>query len=146
MSEKLRVLLAAYGESHRHPHNILIHKFCVPLIFFSVLGLTWDFMIFEIRSTWILIGLGLLFYSRLGSYALTIILPQIIISIAILDYFFTERSAWPVCLTIFVLAWIGQFMGHKIEGRKPSFFEDLLFLLIGPIWVVSSIIEDKTPN
>ena len=43
----------------------------------------------------------------------------------------------PASTAIFVVAWIGQFVGHKIEGKKPSFFEDLRFLLIGPLFVLS---------
>ena len=42
-------------------------------------------------------------------------------------------------LAIFVVAWIGQFYGHKLEGKKPSFFKDLQFLLIGPAWVFEKI-------
>ena len=42
-------------------------------------------------------------------------------------------------ITVFILAWIGQFIGHKIEGKKPSFFEDIQFLLIGPAWLLSFI-------
>ena len=41
----------------------------------------------------------------------------------------------PICLPVFVFSWIGQFIGHKIEGKKPSFLEDLLFLLVGPAWI-----------
>jgi len=48
-------------------------------------------------------------------------------------------AVWLVCAVIFVLAWIGQFIGHKIEGKKPSFFEDVKFLLIGPIWLLHFI-------
>ena len=44
-------------------------------------------------------------------------------------------------MAIFVLAWIGQFIGHKIEGEKPSFFEDLQFLLIGPDWLLGAIYQ-----
>ena len=40
---------------------------------------------------------------------------------------------------VFVLAWIGQFVGHMIEGRKPSFFEDVKFLLVGPAWLLGFI-------
>ena len=48
-------------------------------------------------------------------------------------------AVWLVCAVIFVLAWIGQFIGHKIEGKKPSFLEDVKFLLIGPIWLLHFI-------
>ena len=46
---------------------------------------------------------------------------------------------WLVCIVIFVVAWIGQFYGHKVEGKKPSFFKDLQFLLIGPAWLMHFI-------
>ena len=48
---------------------------------------------------------------------------------------------WPLWLTsivIFVIAWIGQFIGHAVEGKRPSFFKDIQFLLIGPLWLLAS--------
>jgi uncharacterized membrane protein YGL010W len=48
---------------------------------------------------------------------------------------------WPLWLTalvIFVIAWIGQFAGHALEGKRPSFFKDVQFLLIGPLWLVAA--------
>ena len=42
-------------------------------------------------------------------------------------------------VALFVVGWIIQFVGHKIEGQKPSFFEDLQFLLIGPLWLLSDV-------
>jgi len=46
---------------------------------------------------------------------------------------------WQSSMVLFVLAWIGQFIGHKIEGKKPSFLEDLQFLMIGPAWLIGYI-------
>jgi uncharacterized membrane protein YGL010W len=46
-------------------------------------------------------------------------------------------------LGLFSVAWIGQFYGHKVEGKKPSFFQDLQFLLIGPAWVVENLFAKK---
>ena len=43
-------------------------------------------------------------------------------------------AVWEFCLILFIVMWILQFAGHKIEGRKPSFFDDIRFLLIGPAW------------
>ena len=40
-------------------------------------------------------------------------------------------------MAIFVAAWIAQFVGHKIEGKKPSFFEDLRFLWVSPLYLLS---------
>ena len=48
-----------------------------------------------------------------------------------------QQIVLPLSIAIFVLAWIGQFIGHKIEGKKPSFLDDLRFLLIGPLFVLS---------
>jgi len=48
-------------------------------------------------------------------------------------------TAWIVAAVLFVAAWVGQFWGHKVEGKKPSFFKDVQFLLIGPAWLLSFI-------
>jgi uncharacterized membrane protein YGL010W len=45
---------------------------------------------------------------------------------------------WLTSVTIFAVAWIGQFIGHAIEGKRPSFLEDLQFLLIGPLWLLAA--------
>jgi uncharacterized membrane protein YGL010W len=46
---------------------------------------------------------------------------------------------WLFSIIVFVVAWIGQFYGHKIEGKKPSFLKDIQFLMIGPAWLMSFI-------
>jgi uncharacterized membrane protein YGL010W len=46
---------------------------------------------------------------------------------------------WALCLTLFAVAWIGQFIGHHYEGKRPSFFKDVQFLMIGPLWLMSFI-------
>jgi uncharacterized membrane protein YGL010W len=45
----------------------------------------------------------------------------------------------PVSIGVFVVSWIFQFIGHKIEGKKPSFLEDLQYLLVGPLFVLSKL-------
>jgi uncharacterized membrane protein YGL010W len=52
---------------------------------------------------------------------------------------FLSPPLWLLSLIVFVAAWIGQFYGHKVEGKKPSFFKDIQFLLIGPMWLMSFI-------
>jgi uncharacterized membrane protein YGL010W len=46
-------------------------------------------------------------------------------------------------ISVFIIAWTGQFYGHKIEGKKPSFLKDLQFLLIGPAWVIENLFTKK---
>jgi uncharacterized membrane protein YGL010W len=50
---------------------------------------------------------------------------------------FGVRTLLMLAIAVFVVAWIAQFVGHKIEGRKPSFLTDLTYLLIGPAWVLA---------
>ena len=52
---------------------------------------------------------------------------------------FDKNQLFLIYISIFIIAWIGQFIGHKIEGKKPAFFKDLQFLLIGPLWLLSFI-------
>lgn len=136
-AKSLQSWLEDYGVSHQNRQNIIIHKICVPAIFWSLLGFFFGlpFVGAHVVGYAIIIG-GLLFYARLGMKALALML--IVVSACLVSYQFliqAEVPLWPVSLTVFVVAWIGQFIGHKIEGRKPSFFEDLQFLLIGPLWV-----------
>ena len=44
-----------------------------------------------------------------------------------------------VAIGVFVVAWIGQFIGHKVEGKRPSFFTDLVYLLVGPMWTLRKL-------
>ena len=143
-----------YGESHQNPTNKLIHWVCVPLIMLSLLALIGKIpffinglTLFTIRSEpvlfdWTIIFLSfcIIFYSRLS---LTLSLGMLLITICmlfIISYIkYYDPEIWRLSLAIFIVGWIGQFIGHKIEGKKPSFFEDLQFLLIGPAWLLSFI-------
>ena len=56
--------------------------------------------------------------------------------------FVRSASPWPlwqVALGLFAIAWVLQFVGHAKEGKRPSFFKDLQFLLIGPAWLMSFV-------
>ena len=148
---KLTHYFTRYAESHQNLINVFIHWVCVPLIVFSILGLVWAIPIPHfsflgklngyINLATLLILFATIYFLRLSiRLGLAMILTIWIFSAGII---FLERMArlhnwpemWQVCLVIFVLAWAGQFLGHKIEGKKPSFLEDLQFLLIGPIWL-----------
>ena len=137
----LEAWLSEYSESHQNVLNQKLHKFCVPAIFFSILGMLWVLKLGPLNAAIITAMIILPFYVRLGMKALAIILPQLLVSFAILafaDQYLTGLGIFTLCLTIFVIAWIGQFYGHKVEGKKPSFFKDLQFLLIGPLWIFKS--------
>ena len=136
--------LDQYGESHQNPTNKLIHWVCIPAIMVSLLGLLvsipMPWSVAHINPATLFVAFAVGFYSLLskrlmvgmavvgfGCYALALALGGLPIPL------------WVTSLGIFVVAWIFQFIGHKIEGAKPSFFEDLQFLLIGPMWLLSFI-------
>ena len=139
--------LDAYGVSHQNPLNKKIHWICVPLIFLSIVGLLWsipkpwgvDYIWLNFAT--IAIIPVFLFYARL-SFSLTIgMMLWCCFCFVFCGFYnqFIEVPLWQTSIVVFVLAWIGQFYGHKIEGIKPSFFEDLQFLMIGPAWLMSFI-------
>ena len=145
--------LYEYGESHKNATNKAIHFVCVPLIFFSVVGLVWeipfpwvDFKLFGFELNWAIITLGLVFvyYAVLSPFiaaGMMIFSSICLLLLRFLDYNVSQTlPIWAISLIIFVLAWIGQFYGHELEGKKPSFFKDLQFLMIGPAWIMSFVL------
>ena len=118
-----------YGESHQNSTNKLIHWICVPAILFSILGILWAL---NPLLAWAGMAITLIFYFSLSvrlSLAMLIVYScMAAISISL------GNTLMVISIGIFVIAWIFQFIGHKIEGKKPSFFEDIKFLLVGPLW------------
>ena len=144
---------AEYGESHQDHANETIHWICVPVIFYSVLGLLWSLPVpgaLGAAAPWFTwaepaILAALIFYFRL-SVPLAFGLLFFISLCAILLELQTKLCPFPVwksSLILFVLAWVGQFIGHRIEGQKPSFFKDVVFLLIGPAWLLHFIYKKR---
>jgi len=131
---KVDELFARYGESHRHPANEAIHWICVPLITWSVLASLWAA---SPVAAYIAIGLAVAFYAWLSvqiAVGMLALFALMLYPLALLG-----PNAFIVAVVVFVLAWLGQFVGHAIEGRKPSFLEDVKFLLVGPAWLLHFI-------
>lgn len=142
-----------YGVSHKNPTNKLIHWICVPSIFFSVVGLFASIPSQFISELFpvaiapfvhfgsIFVLIGILFYVRIS---LPIAIGMLAVAFIVIYgntwlKYNIETPLWLVSTIIFVVAWIGQFIGHNIEGAKPSFFKDLQFLMIGPAWLLGFI-------
>lgn len=125
-------LLDQYGESHLNHTNEVIHMVCVPLIVFSLLGLVW--WIHPLAAVLVSIA-ALSYYFQLSRPFALGMLAMTVVMLALL-HAMPPLTVLPLSISIFVLAWIGQFIGHQIEGKKPSFFDDLRFLLIGPLFVL----------
>ncbi|MDB5875237.1 MAG: hypothetical protein JWQ07_4679 [Ramlibacter sp.] len=129
-------LLGHYGESHQNPRNEHIHFVAIPLIMVSLLGLM------SAVHPWLpyaFVAASLVYYARLSLVFLLSMALVSAIGLALVE----AMGAWalPLSAVIFVAAWIAQFVGHRIEGKKPSFFEDLQYLLVGPLFVLSKLFE-----
>ena len=137
-----------YGESHQNKINKAIHWVAVPIIFLTVVGLLWSIPVPELFSSvpylnWASIGMivAILFYLRLS---FSIAIGMLFVSLgclAITGWYegVGHWAVWQMSLAIFVVMWVFQFIGHHIEGKKPSFFKDIQFLMIGPAWLMGFI-------
>ena len=150
MNKTIEQWLEEYEKSHQNPTNKLIHWLCVPLIMLSIIGLLWSIPLsyqFKINHEFYSINVAIIFLFLVSIYyfklSKSLSIGMILISISLIQGIgllnTLQYDLWKISLLIFVLAWIGQFIGHKIEGMKPSFFEDIQFLLIGPAWLLSFI-------
>jgi uncharacterized membrane protein YGL010W len=140
--------LREYGASHEHKTNKLLHWICVPPIVLSVLGFLWSIPVphaLASISPWLnwasVAALAALAYYIALSPGLAVgVALAFAVLLAIVHALSTMAwPLWAISLAIFVVAWVGQFIGHAIEGRRPSFFKDVQFLLIGPLWLVAAL-------
>ncbi len=140
--------LDEYGQSHRHPANKAIHWVCVPLIMLALIGLLWTIptpAAWATRSpliNWGVFGvLLMLAYDYMLSWRLALGMTLVACIMVGLVYAVSRLSV-PIgglAAGVFVAAWVGQFIGHGIEGRKPAFLRDLQFLMIGPLWLLAFV-------
>ena len=140
--------LAEYGESHQDETNKIIHWICVPVIFFTIVGLLYCIKLPIHLTTTIQLNVAMLMVIALSIYyfslSRTIWIGMLLFGVLCLWLCYTIENNFPIPLwltsiILFVLAWVGQFYGHKVEGKKPSFLKDLQFLLIGPMWLMSFV-------
>jgi uncharacterized membrane protein YGL010W len=144
-----------YAESHQNHANKIFHFICVPLIYFSIVGLFvtiptgflhlffQDEPPFYYNFGTVALILTLIFYLRLS---FPIFCGMLVFSVIVMtgNYLLStidEVPLWLISIIIFVVAWVGQFYGHNLEGKRPAFFKDVQFLLIGPAWILSFIYQ-----
>ena len=140
--------LEEYAESHQNPRNKLIHWFCVPIIFFTIIGLLYSIPIqfgviagLKVNIGSIVAVLIFIYYCLLSLKIALGMLIFTLISLYLSELIFQVTGGYIglaiTCVVLFVVSWIFQFVGHEIEGKKPSFIKDLQYLMIGPAWVIS---------
>jgi uncharacterized membrane protein YGL010W len=140
---------ASYSADHQNPVNRAIHWVCVPTIMWAVIAALWTV---PVISMWMKPGfwaavamfLAYLFYYRLSrklGFAMAIVFIASGVVCWALYGLLGPRGLLILAAVLFVLAWIGQFVGHAIEGRRPAFFDNIVQLLIGPAWLVGKLMR-----
>lgn len=138
---QIEKLISKYGESHQNKTNIWIHAIAVPSIYLVSIGLVWSIHVpefiaqFNVNFAHIVAIPVLYYYFKLSGpigAAMTLLTIASFGCIKLVES--AGISVLYFSVILFVVMWILQFIGHKVEGKKPSFFEDLRFLLIGPAW------------
>ena len=127
---RIDVLVGQYAESHRHPTNVAVHWVCVPIIVWCTLALMF------VLHPWLcyaFAAFSLAYYARLSWRMATVMAA--FTAAAVGSFFWVPHLGW-VALGAFIATWVAQFIGHRIEGKKPSFLEDLQFLLVGPLFLL----------
>ena len=129
-----------YARSHQHPTNLLIHKIFVPAISWGLFGYLHTHLAFDGRvpGSYVLAGILLIYYSRFKRHLLTA-LAALMFGAFILSFDFIPNLR-RVAGVFVIVSTVFQLSGHRIEGRRPSFSDDLVFLLIGPIWVIDQLL------
>lgn len=133
-SMNLNSCLDKYAEYHRDPTNVALHHLCIPLIGWSVLAFAHTFKVNESLSVAHVMALLTLIgylYFKSSRLILVILICQL------LSFLSFEILPSLLLLSVigFILGWVGQLYGHKLEGAKPAFNSEIVFILIGPIWV-----------
>ena len=131
---RVEQLISHYGESHQNPRNEVIHFIAIPLIILSLVG-----MLFALHPflAYAFVAVSMVYYARLSGVFLVSMVLWSALTVAIV--FAMGPRVLVISVVIFVSAWILQFIGHKIEGKKPSFFEDIQYLWVGPLFVLSKL-------
>jgi uncharacterized membrane protein YGL010W len=138
-----------YSRDHQHPTNRAIHWVCVPAILWAVYAALWTIPVPGQWSapgawSWLAMTFALVFYFRMSRR-----LGWAMVSLFVLLGVLTHALYWrlgsmhllALASVVFVVAWVGQFIGHILEGKRPSFLTDLSYLMVGPAWLVSKLMR-----
>ncbi|WP_266160646.1 DUF962 domain-containing protein [Dyella silvatica] len=145
----IQTWLNNYSQDHQNPTNRFLHWICVPLIVWCVIALLWTVPVPATlgRPGFVAVGVLVLAFAwywkqshRLGGALLIALAAMAVLTELIYQQIGPASLRW-LALGVFIVAWIGQFIGHAIEGRRPSFLTDLAYLLIGPAWLMDKLLR-----
>jgi uncharacterized membrane protein YGL010W len=137
-------LLSGYAEYHRDQRNILSHFLGVPMIVFAVgVMLAHPAFVFDgvaLSPAWIFFAAAAAWYLSRGNLVLGVAVTAGVGVLMLAAHKMAYGGVgaffgWGVCM--FVVGWLIQFVGHWYEGKKPAFVDDLIGLLVGPMFVTA---------
>jgi uncharacterized membrane protein YGL010W len=144
-----RPWLDSYADDHRHPLNQRLHEICVPLILWSAIALLWTVPVPALLGRpgfWSVAAQVLAFAwywkhsRRLGGAMFVLFVVLDLLTAWLFGTWGASMLRWSA-LAVFAMAWVGQFVGHAVEGRRPSFLTDLSYLLVGPAWLMDKLLR-----
>ena len=138
-----------YSRDHQNSTNRVIHWVCVPAILWASIAALWTIPVPGSLSpsgawSWLAMTFALVFYFRMSRS-----LGFVMLALFALLFFLTDTlygafgptHLLALAVVVFVVAWVGQFIGHIFEGKRPSFFTDLSYLMVGPAWLVIKLMR-----
>jgi len=128
-------LLSHYSMSHQHPVNERIHFLAVPLIMLTLIGLMYEL---HPAVACVFLAASMVYYLRLSLVFSAVM--AVWTALMLMLVFAMGEHRLLICVSVFVGAWVLQFIGHKLEGQKPSFFEDVQYLWVGPLFVLRPLL------
>lgn len=142
-------LLAVYERDHLHPTNRLLHFIAVPLIYLCVVALLAEIPVPEVLesipggwNTIAAIPVSIYYLRRsVTAWVIMVLFTALCVAVINLMRVYIEVPVWSIALSLLFALSIVQFIGHRIEGKRPSFFADVQFLLIGPVWVFQKLLR-----
>ena len=139
--QDIQTLFADYAAFHQTAGNKLFHRLGIPMIMLSLIGMLTQVPLIDVAT--VRLDLAMILIAAASAYYFVIEwrLAIAMIAISIAFYFIAAAIPFFVNVTLFILGWIFQFIGHKVyEHKNPAFFRNFVHLLVGPLWILNDIV------
>lgn len=129
----ISALFADYASHHQTKGNKWFHRFGIPIIMLSLIG-----MLTRVPVA----AIALIVFSEIVYAILDWRLAAIMLVVSVAFYFIGAAIPFWINVALFVLGWIFQFIGHSVyEKRSPAFLTNALHLLVGPLWILNDVVH-----
>ena len=134
--------ITQYAAYHRDRRNIATHFVGVPMIVFSVILALANILIGPVHLGWIGVLTAAIYYLVLDrplGFAMAFYLFMNAVLASLIAAYTSTVAGLGLAAACFIIGWAIQFVGHKYEGMKPAFTDDLIGLVIGPLFVMTEL-------